>query len=126
MLDTPSVPKNREGAWLWLFKIVAGLVIVILLGVHFLVNHLIAPEGLLTYQEVVQYYTNPIVPIMEGVFLVFVVSHALLGLRSILLDLNPSEKLLKIMNVILVVVGVVSITYGIWLLTVIVQRGSAL
>ena len=126
MLDTPSVPKNREGAWLWLFKIVAGLVIVILLGVHFLVNHLIAPEGLLTYQEVVQYYTNPIVPIMEGVFLVFVVSHALLGLRSILLDLNPSEKLLKIMNVILVIVGVVSITYGIWLLTVIVQRGSAL
>ena len=125
MLDTPSVPKPREGAWLWLYKIVAGLLIVVLLGVHFIVNHLVAPGGLLTYQEVVQYYTHPIVPIMEIAFLVFVVSHALAGLRSILLDLNPSEKLLKYLDSILVLVGVGAITYGIWLILVIVQRGYA-
>ena len=126
MLDTPSVPKPREGAWLWLYKIVAGLLIVVLLGVHFIVNHLVAPEGLLTYQEVVRYYTHPIVPIMEIAFLVFVVSHALVGLRSILLDLNPSEKLLKFLDGILVLVGVGAITYGIWLILVIVQRGYTL
>ena len=125
MLDTPSVPKPREGAWLWLYKIVAGLLIVVLLGVHFIVNHLVAPGGLLTYQEVVRYYTHPIVPIMEIAFLVFVVSHALAGLRSILLDLNPSEKLLKYLDSILVLVGVGAITYGIWLILVIVQRGYA-
>ena len=92
MIDTPSVPKPREGAWLWLYKIVAGLFIVVLLGVHFIVNHLVAPEGLLSYNDVVRYYTNPIVPVMEIAFLIFVISHALVGLRSILLDLNPSDK----------------------------------
>lgn len=126
MLETPSIPKPREGAWLWLYKIIAGLLIVVLLGVHFIVNHLIAPEGLLTYQEVVQYYTHPIVPIMEIAFLIFVVSHALVGLRSILLDLNPSEKLLKYLDGILVLAGAGSIIYGIWLIVVIVQRGNAL
>lgn len=126
MLDTPSVPKPREGAGLWLYKIVAGVFIVVLLGVHFVVNHLVAPEGLLTYQEVVRYYTHPIVPIMEIIFLAFVVSHALVGLRSILLDLNPSDKILKIVDRVFIVAGIGFIVYGTWLILLIVQRGNSL
>lgn len=126
MLETPSIRKPRESVFLWLYKIISGLFIVVLLGVHFIVNHLVAPEGLLTYQDVVRYYTHPIVPIMEVAFLCFVVSHALDGLRSILLDLNPSDRLLKIMDWIFVVVGVGSIAYGVWLVLLIAQRGSAL
>ncbi len=126
MIETPSVPKAREGTWLWLYKIVAGGVIVILLGVHFIVNHLVAPQGLLTYQDVLRYYTNPIVPIMEIAFLIFVISHALIGLRSIILDLNPSGKLLRVIDIVFVAAGVIFSVYGIWLVMVIVQRGRAL
>ena len=123
MIETPSVPKPREGAGLWLFKIVAGLLIVVLLGVHFLINHLFAPGGLLTYEEVVRYYTIPIVPVMEIVFLVFVIAHALVGLRSILLDLNPSNGLLRVIDIIFWLAGIGFSVYGIWLVWVIVQRG---
>lgn len=122
MLETPSVPKPREGAWLWLFKIVAGLFIVILLGVHFVINHLVAPTGLLTYADVVAYYKVPIVPIMEGFFLVFVISHALVGLRSILLDLNPSDRLLKAVDILFWLAGAGFSLYGIWLLIEIAGR----
>ncbi len=126
MIETPSVPKPREGTWLWLYKIIAGGVILILLGVHFVVNHLVAPQGLLTYQDVLRYYTHPIVPIMEIAFLIFVISHALIGLRSIILDLNPSGKLLRAIDIVFIAAGVIFSVYGIWLVIVIVQRGRAL
>lgn len=122
MIETPVIQKRREGAFLWLFKIVAGVMIVALLGIHFVVNHLVAPEGLLSYADVVAYYDNPIIPLMEIVFLVFVIGHALVGLRSILLDLNPSDRVLRILDVVLWVVGVAFTVYGIWLVWVIVQR----
>jgi len=111
----PSAPKNREGALLWLYKTVAGLLIVVVLGVHFVVNHLVAPGGLLSYRDVILYFQNPWVVAMEIAFLVFVISHSLIGLRSILLDLNPSESVLKTANAVLLVLGTGAILYGIWL-----------
>ena len=74
-----SKPGAREGMGLWLYKVVAGLFIVLLLGLHFIVNHLVAPGGLRTWADVVAYYQNPIIPILEILFLIFVVSHALIG-----------------------------------------------
>jgi succinate dehydrogenase hydrophobic anchor subunit len=123
MIDTPSAPKPREGTWLWLFKIVAGLMIVVLLGIHYVVNHLLPSSGLLSYSEVVQYYQNPIIPVMEIIFLIFVISHALVGLRSILLDLNPSNRILRAADILFIVVGLGFSIYGIWLVLVVVQLG---
>lgn len=122
MLETPSIPKPRESVLLWMYKIIAGFVIVALLGLHFIVNHLVAPNGLLTYQEVVNYYKNPLIPVLEIGFLTIVISHALVGLRGILLDLKPSDQLLKIIDILLWLVGVSFTVYGIWLIIVIAQR----
>ncbi len=116
MMSDGSKPKLREGTWLWLLKIAGGLLIVIVLGIHFVINHLVAPGGLLSYQDVINYYKVPVVPIMEIVFLVLVVSHSLIGLRSILLDLNPSDRLLKAIDGGLILVGAGGITYGSWLI----------
>jgi succinate dehydrogenase hydrophobic anchor subunit len=60
---------------------------------------------------------------MEIAFLIFVVTHALMGLRSVLLDLHPSNKVLRLINYSLVVLGIASIAYGIWLVLVIVSKG---
>lgn len=125
MHEMISKPKAREGAWLWLVKIIAGLSIIVLLGIHYVVNHLVAPGGLLSYADVLQYYQNPVIPIMEAAFLILVVSHALIGTRSILLDLNPSEKTLRFIDWVLIILGSVAIFYGIWLILVIVARGAA-
>lgn len=116
-------PRSGEGAGTWFFKIISGFLIIVILIIHLVVNHLIVEGGLLSYADVVQYYQKAIVPIMEIFFLVFVVVHALLGLRSILLDLHPSNKLLKAINYGLVSLGTVSIVYGTWLVIVIVGRG---
>jgi len=122
MLNDQSMPRKGENAWLWLLKILTGILVIVFLGIHLIVNHLVAPEGLLTYQEVVEYLSNPWVVTMETAFLVIVVTHALLGTRSIVLDLNPSRSFMRVMDWVFTLVGVVSVVYGIWLLRVIVTQ----
>ena len=124
MLDASSGPKSGEGMWLWLFKILSGGIIIFLLIVHFIVNHLVAPGGLLSWADVVRYYTNPVIPIMEIGFLAFVVSHSLIGLRSIILDLKPSRSILKVVDWLFILVGVFAVIYGIWLVFAIIAQGN--
>jgi succinate dehydrogenase / fumarate reductase membrane anchor subunit len=118
-MNIPSEPKARENASLWMIKIFAGLLIVVLLGLHFIVNHMVAPNGLLSWADVVRYYKNPIIPIVEVLFLIAAVSHSLIGTRSILLDLKPGRRLLQILDVIFIGVGVTAVIYGIWLVVVV-------
>jgi succinate dehydrogenase / fumarate reductase membrane anchor subunit len=110
--------------WLWLVKIITGPLLLVLLLIHFVVNHFIAETGLLTYADVVAYYRNPIIPVMEILFLITVVTHSLIGLRGILLDLNPARRLLKVIDWGLILVGISAISYGVWLVLVIVARGA--
>jgi succinate dehydrogenase hydrophobic anchor subunit len=117
-----SLPKKNEGVWLWLVKIIAGLLVIVVLGIHFVINHAVAPGGLLSYQDVINYYKVPVVPVMEVTFLVIVVVHALLGLRSILLDLSPTEVLRQWMDRIFVVLGACAIIYGAWLVIFLTGR----
>lgn len=118
-----SAPKTGEGAWLWFFKLVSGAVILVILGVHLVVNHFIGENGLLTYQDVVAYYQNIVIPVMEFVFLVFVVSHALVGVRSVILDLRPAPKALKALDRLFIVIGLAAIAWGSWLILAIASRG---
>ena len=120
MQNQVSVPKKREGFWLWFLKILTGILVITLLFVHLTVNHLVAPEGLLTFDEVVAYLSNPFVAAMEISFLVIVVSHALIGARSIILDLNPSDGVLRFVDILFVLIGLVSVGYGIWLTSAII------
>jgi succinate dehydrogenase hydrophobic anchor subunit len=117
-----SKPKVQEGVWLWLIKVLFGLAIAVLIAVHFIVNHLVADGGLLSYQDVINYYKNPGITAMEITFLIFVVIHALMGMRSIFLDLNPSGKMLKIINWGMLILGCAAVIYGIWLVQVIAGR----
>lgn len=124
MLSTTSTPKKGETTWLWLLKIITGLLVIVILIIHFVVNHFIAQGGLLTWADVVSYYQNPIVPIMEIAFVALVVSHSLVGLRGIILDMNPSRAVITAVNWLFTAAGILSIGYGIWLIEVIVSKGS--
>ena len=114
----------REHAWLWLAKMLTGVLIFALLGVHLVVNHLVAVGGLLSYSDVLAYFAHPAIPIMEGVFLVFVVVHALLGVRSIILDLEPSTPAMRWLDGVLVLLGAAAIAYGLWLLQLLAGRAA--
>lgn len=124
MSEIDYTPRAGESVWSWLIKIVTGLLLVLILGFHLLVNHYLAPQGLLSWSEVIAFYQNPIVPILEGFFLLFVISHSLIGLRSIILDLNPGKGTTRLINILLWIIGLGFTAYGIWLLISIVNQGG--
>jgi succinate dehydrogenase hydrophobic anchor subunit len=117
--------KKQENSWVWLIKITFGILIVFLLGIHFYINHLYAPQGLLSYGDVLKYYSNPIIPIMEVIFLIVVLTHSMIGLRGIILDLNPAYKLMKIIDSALISIGGLAMIYGIWLVLDVAIKSSA-
>lgn len=121
-IQNTSAPRSGENSWLWLVKIVTGPLLIVLILVHFIVNHFIGQNGLLTYADVVAYYSNPLIPLMEIIFLATVVTHSLSGLRGIILDLKPSRGVLTAVDWLLTLVGVAAISYGAWLALVIASR----
>jgi len=124
MLERSTAPKSGENTWLWLLKIISGVLVIVLLFVHLVVNHLVPSEGLLSYEEVIAYVTTPGIALMEMTFLVVVVSHSLIGLRSIILDLNPSPGVLRVVNWVLTLIGVAAVVYGIWLMQMLVAQAA--
>jgi len=112
----------RENSSLWLIKIIAGFIVLVVIIVHMIVNHLVAPNGLLSYADVIAYYNNPVIPAMEIIFLVVVITHAFIGLRSIILDMNPSHGVIRWVNRLLFSVGLLAILYGSWLALTIASR----
>ena len=118
-----SAPKSGENSWIWLIKIVTGPLLLVLIIVHLIVNHFISDTGLLTYADVVAYYRNPLIPIMEIAFLATVVTHSLSGLRGIILDLKPTRNFLRVMDWVLIILGVSAVGYGTWLALTIASRG---
>ena len=119
-------PRPGENTWIWLIKIVTGPLLVIVLLLHLIVNHYLGSRssGLMTYDDVIRYFQNPIIPAIEILFLVTVVTHSLIGLRGIILDMNPSRNTLKIATWLLTILGVSSVVYGIWLALAIAAQGS--
>jgi succinate dehydrogenase hydrophobic anchor subunit len=118
--------RPRENAWLWLAKIVSGVLVFAILLVHLVVNHLVAQGGLLSYADVLAYYANPLIIVMEGSFLILVVVHALIGVRGIALDLDPAPALMRALDVVFVLAGIGAIGYGLWLLQAVARASSQL
>jgi succinate dehydrogenase hydrophobic anchor subunit len=116
MYTEQTGPRRGESTALWMVKIVSGVFVLTLLFIHLVANHLLPEAGLMSFREVVAYLSNPWIALMEGTFLVIVTVHALVGARSVVLDLHPSPNLLKRLDVLFVIFGVVAIVYGIWLL----------
>ena len=121
-----SGPRPGENTWTWLIKIATGPLLVLIVILHFTVNHYMGslPSGLMTYADVVKYYQNPIIPVIEIIFVATVVTHSLLGFHGILLDLHPPRTLLILSTWLHVIVGVAAIGYGIWLVLAIASHGT--
>lgn len=126
MIETKSSPKPNEGTWLWLIKMVSGLLIILLLLIHFIFNHLTgtAGGGLLSFKEIVQMYTSPGYIFLEVVFLVTVISHGLIGFRAVILDLNPTRNVMRVIDPLLMILGVGSVIYGVWLLSAVAAQAG--
>lgn len=120
----PAAPKHGESTGLWLAKMVTGPLLIFFAILHIIVNHLVYQGGLMKYADVVAYLSRPLIAVIEGCFLIVVIIHSLLGLRSVLLDLNLSARMIRILDWVLGPLGLVAIGYGLWLIRLINIRAG--
>lgn len=113
-LEEMAAQRDRSGS-LWLVQAFSGLGLVFILGLHMIAHHFIVEGGLRDYEQVLDYVANPFVFGIEVLFVILATAHALLGVRAIAVDTRPSAGAIRTLNWLLVVVGLATIAYGIWL-----------
>jgi len=119
-MENPFEQEPRASAsWLW--QVITGVALLLLLGLHFIANHFVATGGLRDFADVASYLRTPVILVLEVLFLVVVTTHALLGVRGILLDFGLSARAEQWVSRALAVVGIVTIGYGLWLTWVIIH-----
>jgi succinate dehydrogenase hydrophobic anchor subunit len=123
---SPSRRGRRSGQppRSWLATTITGLALLLLLGVHMVANHFVihAVGGLRSYRQVVEYLSNPAIFVIESLFLLFVTVHAMLGLRGVILDLDPAPRVRRWIDAALFVLGLATISYGYFLLGTLASR----
>ena len=117
--------RERAGSWSWILQAFTGALLLVLLGLHMVVQHFVVEGGLRNYQQVVEYLSNPFVFLLETAFLITVTWHALLGVRAILLDLGLKPATEQKLSTALTIIGVIAVAYGICLSATIVSQGRA-
>jgi len=120
MMKNPFAEEPKASST-WYWQMFTGIALVLLLGLHFIANHFIVKGGLRDFADVVSYLRNPIILVLEVLFLVVVTIHAMLGVRAIVMDFGISDRAEKRLGQALTVVGVLTVAYGLWLTWVIVH-----
>jgi succinate dehydrogenase hydrophobic anchor subunit len=112
----------RSRSWRW--TAFTGLALLVLVTIHMVAHHFVVEEigGLRTYRQVLEYIATPVIFVIEGAFLVVVTVHAMLGLRSVLLDLGISPRWRRALDRGLVALGIATVAYGFVLIGVLASR----
>ena len=100
--------QEPKASLTWYWQILTGVALLLLLGLHFIA-------------DVVSYLRNPIILVLEVLFLVVVATHAMLGVRAIVIDFGISESAKKRLSQALTIIGVLTVGYGLWLTWVIIH-----
>lgn len=108
----------------WRATASSGVALVVLITVHMVAHHFVVQGtgGLRSYRQVLEYVANPAIFTIELLFLVVVTVHAMLGLRSVLFDLTTGERARAWISRALVMLGVVTIAYGVALIVTLASR----
>lgn len=119
-MESPNAQPPRSSS-AWLLQSITGLAVIFLIALHLIANHFVAAGGIRDYHDVVAYLSNPVILVLEVLFLIVVTGHGLLGVRSILFDLGMSERLERLVSRGLAIIGALTIAYGLWLTWTIIR-----
>ncbi|MBI3647401.1 MAG: hypothetical protein HY240_01345 [Actinobacteria bacterium] len=117
-------PVTPGGSRAWRATALSGVAVLALVTVHMVAHHFVVQSvgGLRSYRQVLEYIGNPVIFVIESLFLVVVTWHAMLGLRSVLFDLGLSETSRRRASRALAGLGVATVAYGFALIGILASR----
>jgi succinate dehydrogenase / fumarate reductase membrane anchor subunit len=108
--------------WPWFIQRVTGVVLVVLLAIHIIVNHfgnLNVPgvrereREMIVFSDVAHRLSMVMWWVIDVALLAFILFHGLNGIRNIALDLGVKSRGDKMVTAVLSVIGVVAFGFGI-------------
>ena len=99
----------------WILQMLTGLLMILLVTVHFYVTHMTSHEAL-RYAEVVERVAQPEFKVLYAVLLLVVSFHAFNGLRAILLDTSVGMRRKGAVSAFMTLAFLAAFFYGIYLL----------
>ena len=119
----PEAQPDRGGSLAWIFQVISGVLLVFLLGAHIVMQHFVAKGGLRNYAQVMSYLSNPAVLAVESLFVIVLIWHAMLGLRSVLLDFGFGARGQALITRGVIALGAVTAAYSFWLIATLAAKG---
>lgn len=122
--ETPERGPFTTQTRIWRWTAFTGIGLLVLVTIHMIAHHFVVEGigGLRTYRQVLEYVANPVMFTIECTFLVVVTIHAMLGLRSVLFDLNFGPRARVRINKGLVALGALTVAYGFVLIGTLASR----
>jgi succinate dehydrogenase hydrophobic anchor subunit len=122
--ERPPTYAGGKSTMVWWWTVGTGAALLVLVTVHMVAHHFVVEEvgGLRTYQQVLEYVSNPLILTLECLLLVAVTIHAMLGVRSVLFDFDLAPHVRPHVDLGLWVLGVTTVVYGFVLLGVLAWR----
>jgi len=115
--------SGRGGSVAWIFQVISGVLLLLLLGAHIVTQHFVVKGGLRDYAQVLSYLSNPAVLAVESLFVIVLIWHAMLGLRAVLLDFGSGRRRQALITRGVVALGVVTAAYSFWLIATLAAKG---
>lgn len=102
--------------WAWILQRATGIALILLLGIHIGVLHFIElAQGIsITFGSVHARLSTALFVIVDYSLLALVLYHALNGVRNVLFDFELSDGARRLVNRVLLLVGVVVFIYGVF------------
>jgi len=113
---------------LTLISHVSALIVAFTVAVHFMNQAFLDTSSYreaLTYEVVLTRYQAPIAAILLFLLLGAALTHGLIGLRTVLLELSPKTSWERLVNVFVVALGAVLFVYGSRTFYVTIVQGAA-
>ena len=122
--DAPTTERGVNGSRIWRVTAFSGVAVLVLVTVHMVAHHFVVDEigGLRTYAQVLDYVANPVIFVLECLFLVAVTIHAMLGVRAVLFDFGLSTRAQRLVSRGLTALGIATIAYGFALVGILASR----
>jgi succinate dehydrogenase membrane anchor subunit len=115
---------GTRSTMVWWWTVGTGAALLVLVTLHMVAHHFVVDEvgGLRTYHQVLEYVSNPLILTLECLLLVAVTIHAMLGVRSVLLDFDLEPHTRRLVDIMLWALGGMTVVYGLALLGVLAWR----
>jgi succinate dehydrogenase / fumarate reductase, membrane anchor subunit len=116
--------RYQPSVRVWRLLAGSGIVLLVLVTVHMVANHFVVESvgGLRTYEQVLDYIGHPLIFTIECFFLLVVTVHAMLGLRSVLLDMRLGTRGRRRVDAGLWLLGIATVAYGFYLVGTLASR----